>query len=140
MAILDLGQYEAVRKAIHTAVDESLLPPEVIALPIYQGRAERDVLLRDPLAASYTAADAAYQTVRRAVIYRTAALLAPALPQLLEERFPNGHSYRFERFDGEARAAYLTALAETELDSYLLPTVTPVPLFGFTTAPGNRRR
>ncbi len=110
--------FEAVRKAIDTSLTGTELPDSTVALPVYQARAEADVLQQDPQAATRTG-DAA-QRVRRAAILYCAARLCPAVPQVVQETFGRGdHGYRLREWDPLLRAAQLRAEADAELAAYL---------------------
>lgn len=146
MAILDIENYPAVRAAIDISISEKNLPDEVIALSIYQGAAERWVLDRDADAETYApagaAADAAkWARIQNAAIYRTAALICPAVPNITRDDFGPNESYTRKAMDYERRAEELTDLASAELASYLQadPVTSQMPTF-FTVGPGYRGR
>ena len=73
------------------------------------------------------------------MIYYTAALLAPAVPALLRERFGGGdYEYTRSDYDGEERAAALNAMADDELSAVLeADGATPLPVI-FALATGRR--
>lgn len=118
MALLSAAEYPAIRAAIDIALDSTTLPDSIIALDMYVGAGQRDVLLIDPLAESRTGNDLLHATT--AAILFTAARLVGALPQIVKETFPD-HSYERNKVDAAARAAELRALAGAELDAYLDP-------------------
>ena len=49
--LLDLTDYEAVRRALDTSLDSNALTDDIIELPPYKAKAEAKVLARDPSAA-----------------------------------------------------------------------------------------
>lgn len=118
MPLVAPEHYEAVRFAIDTSLTASDLPAAVIAQPIYLGAADAEVKRRDPLWASRTG-DAAQQLVQAAILL-TAAYLAPAIPQLSAERYPEGYSYE-RATDYAQRAQELRQRAETLIQGVLAP-------------------
>lgn len=80
MAILTTADYPAIRAALDTTLDDTLLPDATIALDPYHWAAEREVLRRDPDAESRTGDDA--KRVKLAAVYYAAANLAPAIPRI----------------------------------------------------------
>lgn len=118
MALLSEADYPAIRAAIDVSLDSALLPDSVIALDLYIGAGQRDVLAIDPDAETRT--DDALLHAQTAAILFTAARLCGAVPQITLERFPD-HEYRRQDVDANARASALRTLAEAELDAYLDP-------------------
>ncbi len=130
MSLLSTSDFPAIRAALDVSLKTTTLSDAVIALPIYQGAAEAEVLARDPLAASRTGA--ALQHVVNAAIFLTAAYLAPALPALTAETIGK---YSYQRdVDWTARAAELRARADAELAALLTPATaqkgSPPTMFG----------
>src|SRR5262245_40663421 len=108
MALLQVADYPSVRAALDVRLAEGHFPSDqVIGLPIYAGQAEEAVLPRYPGAA--TAPPAAAPAVQRAVVYYTAALLCPAMPNLTAED-EAGYRYSAQARDWEARADELERL------------------------------
>ena len=136
MSLLDAADFPAIRAALDVSLKAQTLPDATIALPIYQGAAEAEVLARDPLAESR--AGAALQRVVNAAIFLTAAYLAPAMPALTAETIGK---YSYERkTDWAARAADLRQRADVELAAVLTPDVarSPRPPSLFAVARGRR--
>lgn len=138
MTLIVAGDYEAIRKALDTSLDNRLLPDAVIGLDLYAGAASRAVLARDPDAATRTGT--AGQQIKLAAILWCASLIAPALPQISGEDHGDD-SYRRVLASPEKLAADLRARAEAELAAVLLPDApTPYRPPVFTLARGRRGR
>lgn len=135
MTLIAPDDYPAVRAALDTSLTKKMLPDNVIALKIYQGRAESLVTGRDPDAATRTGDDR--QRIQRAVIYLTAALIAPAVPQILQSR-GQYLSYQRRVIDWEKRAAELKQMAHDEIDELLNPDGAIARPVMFTVARGRR--
>ena len=88
----------------------------MIALDLYLGAGQRDVLALDPLAESRTGTDLLHATT--AAILFVAARLVGSMAQIVRERFPD-HEYQRNAVDPLARAAELRSLAQAEIDAYL---------------------
>lgn len=112
MGLLTAAEYSAVRAALDIQLTEDDLPDSVIEQPIYSGSAELEVLARVADAESKTGQ--AKRHLRNAVILLTAALIAPAMPNLTSE---NIGSYQYSRagVDWLKRAEELRARGELEL-------------------------
>lgn len=115
MTLINYTHFDLVRAALGLEVDETVVSDDMIALPIYQGAAESEILRRDPSAATRTSA--AGQHIINAAIYLTAALIAPAMTQLKRESFGD-YSYAVTA-DWTKRAAELRSLCERELAAVL---------------------
>ncbi len=141
MAILSSGDYPTIRAALDTSLDTTVLPDSIIALPIYVGAAELEVVARDPDAASRTG-DAATH-IKNACVYLAAARLVGAVPQISGETTVGKHTYTRKLQDIDAQVANLRAMAESELAAAVDSTVSPaspeVPTF-FGRACGRRGR
>lgn len=139
MPILTSDDYGAIRAAIDTSLDATVLPNSIIGLSIYVGAAELEVVARDSQAASRTG-DAATH-IKNAAIYLTAARLAPAVPQISGETTVGRHTYTRKFQDVDEQIANLRAMAESELaaasDSTVSPATPQVPTF-FGRACGGR--
>jgi len=116
-ALLTTTEYPAIRAAIDTSLDTTVLPDSIIALDIYAGAARRDVLLLDATAESRTGDE--FQHARNAAIYFCAARLIGALPQISRETSFDGSGYQRQAIDTTARAAELRGQASAALDAYL---------------------
>jgi len=138
VTLLSSDDYPAIRAAIDVSLDSALLPDTIIALDLYIGAGQRDVLAIDPLAETRMGDDLLH--AQTAAILFTAARLCGAVPQITRERFPD-HEYQRQDMDAEARAATLRTHASSELDAYLDPgdLVSDRPT-RFTTAAGRRGR
>lgn len=118
MPLLSSSDYPSIRSAIEIGLDSTALPDSVIALDLYIGAGQRDVLALDPQAETRTGAE--LQHAQTAAILFTAARLIVALPQIVRESFPD-HTYERAKVDPLERAADLRARAEAEIDAYLDP-------------------
>lgn len=138
MPLLTSADYPSIRAAIDITIGTAELPDAIVALDMYVGAGQRDVLALDPLAESRTGTDLLH--AQTAAILFTAARLVGALPQIVKETRAD-HSYERNRVDTQARAAELRALASAELDAYLDAgdATSDRPTF-FTTAHGRRGR
>ncbi len=120
MAILTSADWPAVRAAIDTQVDDNMLLDSVIALNIYSGAADQDVLKLDPDAESRTGEDA--NRVTRAAVYYCAARLIPVVLRILSLSTIT-RDLRFTRSvpDIEKRANELRGMAVEEINEVLTP-------------------
>lgn len=128
--------YDAVRAAIRTSLDAENLPNEIIALPIYEGRALAGIAARTTNTTAHALT---------AATYLCAALLFPAVPQLLTDADDVGGRYTVAKVDIKENVARLLGLMEDELAllppaDMLPPAVTVVTLqpVTFTVAPAGR--
>ncbi len=130
--------YPAIRAAIDVTLTAELVPDAVIALDVYVGAATRAVQARDPLWATRTGDDAIRLTT--AAILLTAAALAPAVPQIVSERWGD-QTYQRQPADMHALAAALRARADAALATVLAPSdaASDRPTM-FTLASGRRGR
>lgn len=122
--IISQSDYVAVRAALDLTLDSTILPDSLIALPIYEGVAESDVMAEDTLWTSHildTSLGGAGQHVKNAVIYHCAALLALAMSNSVEsEALPGGgYHYTRDKIDWEARHHHLDSQADRELEAVL---------------------
>lgn len=139
MPILTPADYGAVRAALDLSLDARVLPDNVIALDIYLGAAERQILARDPQA-PYRSDDDLIR-VKNAITFLTAALIAPVVPQITNERLGD-QSYTRQPIDWAKRAEELRARAEHEILAVVepgQPTKAVMPRL-FTVAHGRRGR
>lgn len=116
MAILSSSDYDAIRAAIDVTLTSDMLPDSVIALDIYSGAGEQDVLDLDSTAESATGSDATH--VKNAAVYFTAARLAPAVPAIVSQQRED-QQYRRQEVDWDARVDELRRLAFEEMDYVL---------------------
>lgn len=114
--ILSEQHYPAIRAAIDTTLDDSVLPDAVIASPQYQAKAEREIIARDPMAETRTGDE--QHRIILAAIYWTAALLCPAVPDITRQQQADWQ-YQRSAFDYRARADELLAMAAEELAEVL---------------------
>jgi|GEM_PF-5253374 len=108
--------YPDIRAAIDIGLTDDILPDAVIALDVYVGAAERDVVSRDPFAETRTGA--ARVRVQAATVLFTAALLAPAIPQFTSEKLAD-YSYNRQTFDWHKLAAELRSRAVAEINQVI---------------------
>lgn len=130
MAILTSADFPEVRAALHMSITTDHLPDATIALPIYQTRAENEIVRRDPEAESRTGDEA--EKVRQATVLLLAALIAPAMEMLTSETIPGG-GYRYQKpeVDWKTKAqllresadSILSVLLDTDPDTPSLPTI-----------------
>jgi hypothetical protein len=107
--LLDIGDAAEVRGAIGVQVTSADVPDELVMLDVYVGVASDRVLeWRDSIDTSI-ADDNPY--LRRAAIYLTAALIAPTVPHLLNERTPDYQVQQQALPDPTARVDWLQAEA-----------------------------
>lgn len=129
----------AVRAAIDTSLDETVLPDSTIQLDLYLFAGEAEVYRRDPLADSRTGT--ARQHIVNAAVCYVAALLAVALPNIQSESTADGARYQRETVKWNELAAALRARGEQEL-GYVLDggSVTSLRWNMFAKASGTRGR
>lgn len=138
MALLTTAQHEAIRKAIDVSLDATALPSAVIALDLYAGAAEREVLARDPDAESRTGD--ALAAVTTAAVLLCAARLVPAVPRVASLS-STGEGITQKLSDPDKLAADLRARGEAELAAVLADvSSTAVRPTLFRLAPGRRGR
>lgn len=135
MAILTNDLYDSVRAALDTKLTEEDLPNSIVAMDIYAGAAELDVLARDPQAESRTDDD--LKRVKNAAVYFCAARLAPAIPHLVETGDEN-NTWRWQQRDWQARAQELRQLADESVNEVLTTDVVRPKVF--SVASGRRGR
>ena len=138
---LSLSDYSLVRQALDVTLTEDDLPDSVLGSALYEEAARDDVLAVDPEAESRTGSAA--RRVARALVYFTAARVAPVLPRLLQEQIENDdvrYRYQVQAKDWEAEAARLRGLAQAELAAYLNDDGRVETLSYFGTACGRRGR
>lgn len=140
-ALITSADYPAVRAALDVSLSESELPDGVISQGIYAGAARSEVLERVPTAESETDVDT-IERLSRAVIYLTAARLAPAVVRITSISITSGdRNYSRQTFDPTERAAQLRAMAEQELSEVEEPDEeTPARPPMFALASGQRGR
>lgn len=140
MAILDQGDYEAVRKAIDAKLEEPSMPGSAIEMPIFKGKAIQMVLDKDPDAETRTGTDK--DRIKRAAIFYCAALLCPTAIRLTTLSVQTGDmNYSRPAFDADKRAKQLFAMGDAEIDAVLTPTeAAPKRPTIFAKASGRRGR
>lgn len=114
MAILTTADYDEVRAALSLDIDANDLPDSVIGRDVYQGAAEREVLVLAPNAMNYAPGSPEWDHVRVAAIFFTAARLALRLTRVSSERIASW-SASYLTMDPEQLAASLRAQAMAEL-------------------------
>ena len=138
MAILTSADYPTIRAAIEVTLSSEQLPDAVIAMPIYVEAAEAEIARRVPDALESTD-PVVIATLKRAAIYLTAALIAPAVPRLTSERYGD-QAYGREATDYQALAQALRNKVDDELATLDPVAGTPVMPMMFTLASGRRGR
>lgn len=139
MAILTAADYPAIRAAIDTSLTPEDLPDGVIGLDIYAGDAQREVRRRVPGAEELAGDEAA--EARAAAVLLCAALLVPAVPQIVGESHGDD-TYSRKLADPATLAAELRARALDKLAALVTPDQAPErhrPTL-FRTAGGRRGR
>lgn len=138
MAILPEDRYDAIRYTLDPGLDEAAVPTEIIASLAYLGAAERWALDADPLALTRTGDE--QESLYAAIIYRTAGLLSPVVPQARQINMA-GHNVTLNYAETAAeRTSRLLGLADQMLHTYLVVEnvlTINAPLF-VTTAQGRR--
>jgi hypothetical protein len=124
VGILSQADWPEVRAQINVGLTAAQLPDDTIEMDAFVGRAEREVVATDPQAPSRTGAEAA--AVRLASIYLTAALLVPAVPNIVRQQWPD-ISYQMENLSIADKVADLRHQAALQLESYLEAGTEPVP-------------
>lgn len=124
---------------VDVKLDARQLPDGVVTEQGFLGAAQDELLRRYPTAASATGDDRA--RMQRALIYLTAARLAPAIVRLTTiTSQAQGASYTRETYDPAVRSAELRALAEIELAALLGEGQTASRPTLFSVASGQRGR
>jgi hypothetical protein len=112
MTLLNSGDYDSVRAALLTGLSKRDLPNKIIALDLYSGEAERWVQSQ----LTIVGPEATGKRAKLAAVCKTAALLAPALDQIISQKDSTGESVQLKTFDPDEKARQLEARA-TELIS-----------------------
>ena len=127
--IISSDDYPSVRAALDITLDTTTLPDSLIALPIFEGVAETDVMAEDTQWQLHVAntdvngnVDPAIgQHLRNAVIYHCAALLALSMADNVDSEALPGGGYRYtrSRIDWEERHKHLDSQADRELEALI---------------------
>lgn len=138
MPLLTPAEFEAVRQALDTSLDDETLPDATIALDIYQHVGEARVYALVPTA------DAIVDTnprIRIAAIFYVAAELAPVIPHILREDYGQ-YSYQLDKKDWTKQAADLRRKADEQIAAVIGDPIETEDLMPavFTLAHANRRR
>ncbi len=138
MPLLDPSDFNAIRAAIDTDLTAEDVPDEIVALAIYQGAGEAEVLRRVPGAADLTGDDA--ESVKVAAVLFTASLLATGLPRITQEKI-GSYSYSLARGSGDL--AGIAAALRRRAEAALAPILPDAPArrrfaAGFVVAPAAR--
>lgn len=118
MPIVTPEHFAQIRSAIDVSLTSDDLTDDTIAASIYLAAADVEIKRRDPLWSTRSGDELAALTL--AAVYLTAALIAPAVPQIKSERYPEGYSYD-RTIDYRQRAEDLRAAAEQQLGAVLAP-------------------
>lgn len=120
--LLPVDRYNDIRYALDPTLGEEAIDDAIIESEIFLGEAERWVKSVDPTAGTRTGEE--LQAVFLAIIYRTAGLISPGLPQTKQENMA-GHTATMSFAETAAeRTARLLGRAET-----VMATLIPVPAF-----------
>lgn len=138
MSLIDADSYNEVRATIDVSLTSRQLPDDVIAMSVYQGLAEREVIRAYPTAVADLDDPVLGPHIKRAVVFLTASYLVPQVPFVIKENFGN-YTYTRKEIDLEGLADNLRGLAENELAILNDAEVdySPVPTL-FTTAKASR--
>lgn len=134
---IDTAEYPSVRRAISTDLDAATLPDATIADAIYRGRAAAMILAMDPDAASRTGD--AEASIKLATVFQTAALLLPALPSIVSEKFTD-YAATYATISVRERVAALEEAAREQV-GIAVGSSEPAArryITGFTTKAGRR--
>jgi hypothetical protein len=122
-SILTSADYPQVRAAISVEWDAKMLPDSIIALPAFQGLAER--WAKERVLAWATVTDCQLERLKLAICLKTAALLIPSLPHTTQENFNGEGSFTKVTVDWVKRAAELHGQAENEISGILGEPIPP---------------
>lgn len=115
--MLPESKFDEVRRAVDPTLDDGAIPDELIASPLYLGRAEKWVRSYDAQAADRTGVQ--QEDIHLAIILKTASLLSPGIPQTKQTNMA-GHSATFAYAESpEERGARLARDAYSVLDTLL---------------------
>lgn len=139
MALISGPDYDMVRKAIDVSLTAATVPDAVIALPIYQGAAERAVISVVPTAQAIVDANGPDALrIKAATSLLVAALLVDRIPHVVRESLI-GNSIEVQRIDLSALESSLRRQAADELAVITGDAALTLPV-QFTVARGNRGR
>lgn len=120
MAILTSADWPAVRAALDTELDTNNLTDPVIALNIYSGAADQDVLKLDPDAESRIGDDG--DRIKRAAVFFCAARLTSVVFQPTSvSALTRDLRYQRQVAKAEKRANELRGMAVEEINEVLVP-------------------
>lgn len=136
--LLPAIRYPDIRRILDPTLGDAAIPVELIESDLYLGEAERWVVRVDSLAATRTGEE--QKAVFRAIIYYTAALISPGLPQTKQENMA-GHSATMAFAEtAQERTARLLGLASAAIAPFIpapIPVLTGAVVF-VTTVAGRR--
>ena len=136
--ILPQNRYDDIRYALDPMMDEVGIDDRIIESPMYLGMAERWARSLDSAADTRTGDE--QESLYLAIIYRTAGLLSPTVPQAKQINMA-GHNATFNYAETAAeRTARLLSTAEVQIGTYidLTPPVSLVAPVFVTTVSGRR--
>lgn len=116
--LINPEHYPDIRSAIDVSLTADDLPAVVIGGLLYGVAADAEIKRRDPQWQTRTGTD--QLNLLAAAVLLTAAYIAPALPQLNSERWPEGYSYE-RQTDYDGRAAELRSRALGLIDQIVNP-------------------
>jgi hypothetical protein len=138
MAFLPRDRYDDIRYALDPGLDEVAIDDTIIGSVAYLVAAEQWVLSVDPLALTRTGSD--LENIYQAIIFRTAGLLSPVVPQARQVNLA-GHNVtlNYAETAGE-RTARLLGLADAAISLVVdtTATITAITPVFVTTVSGRR--
>lgn len=121
--LLPTNRYPDIRRILDPTLGDAAIPDALIESDLFLGEAERWVVSQDATALTRTGEE--LKAVLRAIIYYTAALISPGLPQTKQENMA-GHSATMAIDESSSeRTARLLRLAQGAI-APLIPAPTPV--------------
>lgn len=132
---LPTSGYDEIRAVLMPTLTPSQLSDDTISMSVYQGAAERMVMRQIPNADTRLGDERIY----RAVIYYTAAFIAPVLPQVLQADVSDVMNYKVREINWGARSAQLLGMAQGEIGDVASDTPADVPRPHFFTLAKGRR-
>lgn len=124
MTVLSSDNYPSIRAALDITMTADMLPDATIALDLYKGRADREIVTRIPTAETLVTPDGDEevssdgQRVLLAAILLCASYIAPAIPAITAQTF--GAAIYERSVDWNQRSADLKMQAETEIQTVIL--------------------
>lgn len=136
--LLPADRYPDIRRVLDPTLGDAALPVELIESDMFLGEAERWVVSQDSSAAGRIGEE--QKAVYRAIIYYTAALISPGLPQTKQENMA-GHSATLDFAEtAQERTSRLLLMAQTAITPFVVipPAVLTGGIVFITTVQGRR--